>query len=95
VAAVRLQFVDTMVEAVVHKCKAFVEPLVSVNIAVTEALDILQLLAYIVDKPMVVVFVGTVDKVVAHILYLVWLWRLWWCINLGVNLWSNSYGFCL
>ncbi len=68
VAAVGLPFVDTMVEAVVHKCKAFVEPLVAVNIAVTQTLDILQLLACIVDKPVVVVFVGTaVDKVVAHI----------------------------
>jgi hypothetical protein len=69
VAAVGLPFVDTVVEAVVHKRKAFVALLLAANIAVTETLDILQLLAArIVDKPVVVVFVGTaVDKVVAHI----------------------------
>jgi hypothetical protein len=69
VAAVGLPFVDAEVETVVHKRKAFVAPLIAANIAVTETSDILQLLAVrIVDKPLVVVFVGTaVDKVVAHI----------------------------
>jgi hypothetical protein len=45
VAAVGLPFVDAVVETVVHKRKALVVPL----IAVTETLEILQLLAVILQ----------------------------------------------